>query len=129
MLNFGTCSGSMVHIPPQGYLFLCLVFPEKKCFSRSLALVLLIPDNTNFLPYRSLYQGSRQSLKISTQTAMFGQRFIDKLRSVRGRTKKIKKGNKLKGWHGWARERESTLALTRTSNLTSDTKTQAKKRG
>ena len=23
------CSGSMVHTPPQGYLFLCLVFPEK----------------------------------------------------------------------------------------------------
>ena len=52
--HFGKCSGSMVHIPPQGYLFLCLVFPEKKCFSRSLALVLLILDNTSFLPYISI---------------------------------------------------------------------------
>ena len=27
--HFGKCSVWMVHIPPQGYLFLCLVFPEK----------------------------------------------------------------------------------------------------
>lgn len=40
----------MVRIPSQSYLFSSLVFPEKKCFIRSLALVLLMLVNTSLLP-------------------------------------------------------------------------------
>ena len=49
-------------------------------------------------------------------------------RSVHWRTKKIKRATNRKGGAG-GQENERVCWLTRTSNLTSDTKTRAKKRG
>ena len=51
--------------------FLVSRISRKKCFSRSLALVLLILDNTSFLPYRSLYQASRRRTALTVPLTVF----------------------------------------------------------